>query len=124
MLKETLFRARALYEEEKFDDALSVIESYGKNCDLSPNLLVLKGRLIQLADGGRFELQDAQQAFLEALEHDNCHIVALLELGWFYLNVCDDASKAATYFGRVTKICVELEREAQEGKKKCEQEDE
>ena len=118
-MKETLDQVRQLYTDERFDDALRLIENKSKTNDLPPNLLILKGRLIQLSEKGNYELLDAERCFLDVLEQDHENVTALLELGWLHVNVLNNSSQGMIYFDRALTITKKLAKEAMDGKSKC-----
>lgn len=95
-----LAQVRFLYLRRCFDDALAVLDCYAEKSELTSEMLVLKGRLIQLAEPGRYELADAKKCFLKALECDGDNVKAMLELGWLAFGVLDDVIEAREYFNR------------------------
>jgi hypothetical protein len=100
-------------------EALSILLDTERTRDLSARELVEKGRLIQLSDGVGFELNDAPAAFKMALGLDPEYVPAILEIGWFTLNVEDDAASASPYFEEGICILDRLLREAKDGLQKC-----
>lgn len=86
-------------KSKKIDQAIDLMIKHSKLVNSSPDLLVEMGRLIQLSsDDIDLTLGDAHECFQKALEIDERHPEALSELGWYYLNVEDDAKKAKSYF--------------------------
>ena len=87
-------------KERRYSEVLSIIEQIESRTPLCPPLLVLRGRCMQLDEDTVFELSAIEQAFRQALLIDEHYSPALLELGWFYLNVLDDPREAAAFFER------------------------
>jgi hypothetical protein len=113
-------RLAALIDKERFDEALSLISVIESARSLTLPELLLKGRCIQLASGtGTPPLSEAERSFIQALEQDAEYVPALLELGWFYFLVEDDAKKAMPMFERVLALSLNQLREAIRGKRDC-----
>jgi tetratricopeptide (TPR) repeat protein len=111
---------RELYNGGKYKDALSLIKKIEENDILSPNVLVWKGRCLQLIDEEPLpELSEIEQTFKQALEIDNEYTPALIELAWFYLNVLDDADKAKIFFQKAIQLQKQMLSEAIVGFTKC-----
>jgi hypothetical protein len=109
-----------LIQEKRFDEALSLISSIEKSRNLTFSELLLKGRSIQLASGnGTPPLGEAERAFIQILEQDGDYVPALLELGWFYFAVENDAMRAMPLFERAISLSLEQLKEAIRGKKEC-----
>lgn len=121
MIEDLLVEVRGLYQSKKYDEALSLIYTYSKKCDLSVELLVLKGRLIQLSSGEEYALSLVIECFESALKQDKNSLDALIELGWFYMNVLDNADVGLDYFKRAINVCDNYAKEAKLGiaKSKC-----
>lgn len=120
MITMALTQARSLYQRQSFDDALVILERYAETNELTAEMLLLKGRLIQLSESGRYDLSEAKKCFLTALEQDAENIKAMLELGWLSLNVLDDAVKAREYFNRALAVTNTAKQDALNGLEKCE----
>lgn len=87
------------YEEGNYQEALRLIEDAEKGCLLHPDVLVWKGRCLQLLnEETTCQLSDIENTFKQALEIDADFTPAVVELAWFYLNVLDDAERAAKLF--------------------------
>lgn len=111
---------RARVSEGKIKEALSLIREIEHQGPLCPAVLVLKGYCIQLDDQETpYKLSEAEQAFNRALEIDKDFIPAAIELAWFYLNVHDDAERAAKLFESAVASCRETLTEAVVGVTKC-----
>lgn len=109
-----------LIKNEKYDEALSCIDSIEKNTSpLTVELLLLKGRCILLSDSSEYSLEDAKNIFLKIVEGDPFNTSALLELGWHYLNVEDDSDKALSYFNNAIKVSKDQLIEALKGSVRC-----
>lgn len=107
----------AMLREERFDEALSLIESLER--PLTSAELVLKGRAIQLSTGHSAQLDEAEGAFREALALDDEYVPALLELGWYYFAVADDPHQGLECFRRALALSEGAIREATEGVSRC-----
>lgn len=120
MIADLLAQIRFLYLKRCFDDALTVLDHYEEKNDLTSEMLIWKGRLIQLAEPNKYELADAKKCFLKALEHDVDNVKAMLELGWLAFGVFDDVVEARDYFNRALASADELRQEAIGALEKCE----
>lgn len=104
---EYLMRAQAAYESRQFGEALAVIadaEAGGKAC---PELILLKGACIQLAEETDFPVEYALRAYDELLKRQPRNSRALLEKGFFLLNVLDNAASAKACFLEAAQLCAE-----------------
>lgn len=108
-----------LYSEERFDEALDKLIELGEMIELSPYLLVLKGKHILLSDKGPYELADARKAFEAALDIQEDCVEALLELGWFHYAVEDNAAEAKPFFEKALAVSKGQTTEIVEGFAKC-----
>jgi tetratricopeptide (TPR) repeat protein len=107
-------------KEGKIQEALSLIKQIEQEGPLCPAVLVLKGYCIQLDDETTpYELSDAEEAFKRVIEMDEDYTPAIVELAWFYLNVLDDAERAAGLFERAAASYKKAMTEAVVGKAKC-----
>jgi hypothetical protein len=111
---------KLLISEEKFDEVLSLISGIEGTRRLTVSELILKGSSVQLSSGvGTPPLSEAERAYLDALEQDSEYVPALIELGWFYYAVEDDARMALPLFERAIAVGLEQLREAIKGKRDC-----
>lgn len=115
MICQILNKVHELYRLNRFDDALDVLDSYEQQQNLSAEMLLLKGRLIQLSETGRRSLSEAKQCFMGVLEQDKDNINALLELGWLYANVLDERDAGRACFSEVIEKCANFVKEARRG---------
>ena len=109
---------KAKYETGEYEEALSLAEKTEREGLLDPEILVWKGRCLQLVDHTSYELSDIESLFNQALDINPELIPALLELGWFYLNVLDDAAKAIDLFDRAIAVLRRQLTDAMIGKTK------
>lgn len=120
MQNTTLSEIRIRYQEGKYQEALSLVEKAEREGLFNSEIMVLKGRCIQLVDKVTpYNLSDAEYAFEQALEIDENFTPAITELAWFYLNVLDDAVRAAPLFERAIKLYKSMMTEAVIGMGKC-----
>jgi tetratricopeptide (TPR) repeat protein len=117
MISETLDKARALYASGNYDAALGESDKYEKQHELTTEMLLLKGRLIQLSESGKRPLSEAKECFLIALRQDKENINALLEIGWICTSVIGEAEEGREYFSKVIEKCSALSAEATRGLK-------
>ncbi|HEV8578938.1 MAG TPA: hypothetical protein VGX68_07615 [Thermoanaerobaculia bacterium] len=110
---------RRLLQAGSYDKALEELRGIEERRSLSPHELVLKGRCLQIGSGSTSELQEAEQAFREALTIDQDYAPALLELAWFLHAVEDDSTKALPLFERALEITKRQLIEAARGKYEC-----
>src|SRR4051794_27918137 len=106
----------SLLQGKKFDEILLILSDVEKKRKLSLAELVLRGTSIQLASGiGTPPLSEAAEAFTAALEEDRDYVPALLELGWFYYAVQDEAGKGLPFFERALTTSLQQLRETIKG---------
>jgi Tfp pilus assembly protein PilF len=110
-----LDEVRKLYKTNRYDDALNVLADYERVQDLSAEMLLLKGRLIQLSESGSRPLSEAKRCFMDALRQDKDNINALLELGWLYTNVLGDRDAGRACFAEVIEKCAYFVEDANRG---------
>ena len=108
------------YKEGRYVEAIRLIEVAEREGLVHPDLLVWKGRCLQLldADPSR-KVSDIENAFRDALRIDETFTPAVVELAWFYLNVLDDAKRAAGLFETAIMSYKQELTEAVVGKAKC-----
>src|SRR5438552_2787186 len=92
------------YEKGDYAKALYLIERMEAHGLVHPDILVWKGRCLQLIDRNSYRLSDIENTFKQALILDAEYVPALVELGWFYLNVYDDAPRASELFGKAISV--------------------
>ena len=111
---------RTLIASKRYSEALRAIEEE-RSSTTQPYLLVWKAICIQLEDSEetQYDLSDVEAALQKALEIDEEYVEALLELGWFYYNVLDDARRAQPFFERLLKKCRDLTTEGLIGAARC-----
>lgn len=97
---------KALRSENRFSEALELLLEKSELVNMNPALLVEKGQLIQLDEKnvGNFQLADVLECYGRALEIDPIHVPAMLEIGWFCLNVDGNPEKALEHFERGLEI--------------------
>ena len=105
-------------EAEDWDGCLRVFIRLEKEVALTAHELVQKSACLQLgSDLG--SLEGAEQALKDALEVAKNYVPALLDLGWFYYAVRDDAGTGLAYFGKAEELCRASLKEALQGKQQC-----
>jgi tetratricopeptide (TPR) repeat protein len=111
---------KSLYAAGNYDGALALIERMEREGLLYPEVFLWKGRCLQLGDGRHFrDISEIEQLYRRALDIDDEYVPALMELGWFYLNVMDDAGRARPFFDRAFGLLREALTEAVEGVARC-----
>jgi len=99
----SLDEAKAEFGSGRYKNTLLTIESLEASGFVHPELWVLKGLAILSRDEDHedhptYKLEDAERAFKHALSLDPGYVPALVELGWYYLAVCNKAAQAIGYF--------------------------
>jgi lipopolysaccharide biosynthesis regulator YciM len=107
MMKKYLDEVKRLYRAERYDDALRAIETAEQSSSISPALLVWKSRCLQLTDNPKGELNEAQSSLERAINVDDEYLPALIDLGYFQLNVMDDAEAAVPLLRQALSISVD-----------------
>ena len=109
---------KELAEAEDWDGCLRVFSLLEKETTLAAHELVQKSACLQL--GSELgSLQEAEKALKQALELANDYVPALLDLGWFYYAVQDDAETGLSYFRKAEELSRASLEEALEGKEQC-----
>lgn len=113
-------KAQRLTNELKYDDLVTLIsEMKAKGC-LHPELLNLKARCIQLSEQPiSAGLEEVQKSLETAVALDKTYFPAYVELGYFQLNVMDNAETALPLFEKAIEIINQIATEAILGKAKC-----
>lgn len=117
--KELLRELGSLAQAADYDGALETLTRLEFGRRLDPRELVLKGRCVQLGSGQLFDLNDAEKCFLDALDLDPEYVSALLELGWYYFAVQNDAARALPFFEKGVALAREGLQEAENGVAQC-----
>jgi len=110
-------KAVAAANAGEYDAALDLMTGGVEFCASD---LLLKGKCIQLSRGekGR-QPEDAAAAFKSALELDPEFVPAMIELGWIYYSVFDDAPEGKKYFERALEVTRQHAIEAFRGAARC-----
>ena len=111
----------SLMHARRFDEALRRIEEAGQGM-LSPRLWVLRGICLQLADRTKLPLDEAKKSFQHALDLDGQCLDAWIELGYYVLNVEDNAREAEAIFLKATQLLPEVKKEIEKGLCACKEE--
>lgn len=114
-----LEKIHILYKSGKYDEAVTILEEIEKQGMLNPAILVKKGNCVLLGSGERYSLSDVEKMYKKALSIDNKYVEALIELGYFYLNVMDDAKHAKPYFQNAIDCLRDSMTESIIGMSKC-----
>jgi tetratricopeptide (TPR) repeat protein len=106
-----------LCDDERFDEALGVIEQARPSEGCCADLLVWKAKCLQLGDHAT--LDEVEGTLRDAIACDEENVDAWGELGWFLLNVRDQAEKAQEAFVRALRIQAKANTEVLIGLVKC-----
>ncbi|MBC8044471.1 MAG: hypothetical protein IAF08_13615 [Rhizobacter sp.] len=104
-----LKKVKVLFSQRKYSEILRLTESplvvaAIENGVIHPEILVWKGRSILLSDDTTYKLSDVEKAYRKAIHMDENCTEALIELGFYYLNIMDNAKKAEVYFSKAINI--------------------
>jgi tetratricopeptide (TPR) repeat protein len=97
--KQKLSTISRLWQRKDYDGALAEVEGSLKLWPGNAHLYIIWASLVQLQENPKYELDDAKQALLQALELDKASPAAAIELGHFADNVEDDPETAIKTFG-------------------------
>ena len=111
----------SLMHARQFDEALRQIEESGQGM-LSPRLWVLRGICLQLANCTELPLDEAKKSFQHALDLDGQCLDAWIELGYYVLNVEDNARDAEAIFLKAAQLLSEVKKEIGKGLCACKEE--
>lgn len=88
--------------------------------DLPPYLLVLKARIIQLAEeSADYTLEDVEESLLQAIQIEPDNLAAYIELGYFYYAVADQSDRSLSFFERAQEYAEKSLLSAMLGKAKA-----
>jgi tetratricopeptide (TPR) repeat protein len=117
MNQELITRLRRLCDDDRYEEAVATIEREQPAHGCCADLLVWKARCLQLGElAGPEQIELTLQAAI-ACDEDNAS--AWTELGWFLLNVQDQAEQAQHAFGRALAIQAKENTEVLVGLVKC-----
>jgi tetratricopeptide (TPR) repeat protein len=111
-------KAKALLAAGDYIGAIRCVDAAAKDGCASPDLFVLKARALQLSDEPG-PMAEIAACFDSALKLDPRNIQALLEYGWFELNVMDQAAFAEERFRQCLALLRQENTEATLGLLKC-----
>jgi len=121
MMSMSLDWIRQLCLEKKYSEALSFINDMEASGGTTCQLLSIKAMCLQLVnDGG--SLDEVERTFEAALQTDSRCVEALVEFGWFQLNVRDDARTAESLFRKALEIQAAVNTEIISGLIQCQRE--
>lgn len=107
-----------LAEAEDWDGCLRVLLLLEQRVPLTADDLVRKSALLQVASE-LGDLEEAERALEGALALAKNYVPALLDLGWFYYVVEDDAKTGLSYFLKAEELIRAQMEEASDGKEQC-----
>lgn len=110
---------RQLAKEERYSDAIKEIDRVGLQ---SPQLLVMRAHMIELSSDTEYPLEEIEECYRKALSLDPNYYPALLELGYYYLNVLDDAANAEHWFRQYLLCSIDSVKEGIDALEKVNQE--
>lgn len=123
MSKSILTQIDSLYSEEKYGEALEILNSEDLRNLENPYLLVCKSRCLQLYDNGPLDaLKQAELCLEKALEVDADYLPALIDLAYFYSRVMDNSKKGKELFEKAIQLSKEEYVESLVGLIECEAE--
>ena len=112
---------RRLIFEQKYNDALGVIEKFECLGCVTPEIYVWKAICIQMSgdveDG--YELADVRTSLHKAIEMDGLCIDAHIEFGHFLYAVEDNAEEAVIWFGKAADLSRDKLKDSANGVRKC-----
>ncbi len=114
-----LSAVRAAERKSDYAKALAGLDALIEEVPGNPSLLVRRAMLIQLLEDGGLPLNEAKQALQVALQLDEKHPGALIELAQFQFAVEDDAAAATKTFQSAVGACSRLLVEALLGQAKA-----
>ena len=103
----------------RYDEALDEIAAIERAGVISPKLKMIKGAYIQLGESDKYNLEEAEACFREAIDLDDQNPEAYLELGWYFLNVKDLPENAISYFSKAKELAQRSVSEAIDGLSKA-----
>jgi tetratricopeptide (TPR) repeat protein len=115
--KELRSKLEQLCADEQIEEALTTIEHAQPDEGCRAELLVWKAKCLQLSDNAT--LEEVEDTLRAALAHDEDHVSAWIELGYFLLNVRDQAGDAQKAFLRALAIQSKENTELVVGLAKC-----
>lgn len=118
--KRTVLKIQKQCDSGKYSQALKLADDLLRDWPDQPQLLVLRGRLIQLQESPSGPtLDDAKSAFERAIDLDPESPAALIELGHYFYAVEDDSKRAAQCFEQAVHLTKQLLKDALMGQAKA-----
>jgi hypothetical protein len=118
MKKTVLDEINRLCSDKDYSQALALIRDVELSDCSSSVLLTKKAMCLQLVDDNG-PLDEVERTFEAALNLDPRSVEALVEFGWFQLNVKDDAQRAESLFRRALDLQASTNTEIIIGIAKC-----
>jgi tetratricopeptide (TPR) repeat protein len=120
-LKRGISKARRLWREERFAEALAEVDRLLSEWPNSPHLLVMRADLISLQEDeeGEPTLEDAKADLERAVALDEDSPAALTELAYYAYEIEDDARTALKHFQKAVRLCRSLLKDALTGQAKA-----
>jgi len=111
--KRGLAKVQREWRARRYDRALVELDELLQDWPENPQLLIMRGQLIQLQEGSEGpSLEQAKAALKRAADLDQESPVALLELGHYLFAVEDNAEAAEKCFSKAIASCRQLLLEA------------
>ena len=104
------------FKAEEWDDCIRLYERLDAETHLTVYEQVRRNYCLQLGSGEVGTLEEAEAALQKALKDAPDYVPAILELGWFYYVVQDDAKEALAYFKRAEELSRDSLAEALRGR--------
>ncbi|HEY0160216.1 MAG TPA: hypothetical protein VGF28_23220 [Thermoanaerobaculia bacterium] len=116
-------RVREAIDNERFDVVLEALGAIEGHRELHPQELLLKARCLQLHESPEpRHLVEAEEVLKKILQSDSGYVPALVELGWFYLNVKERLPEASELFEKALTLAAAMAAEALVGLSRCTEE--
>lgn len=116
---EFLSEMRRLFDSEQYEEAFRLAEKAEQSGIVNSALLVWKSRSSMLSENPTVSLDEVESWLQQAIELDDEYLPAVLELGYFYLNVMDDPRRAMPLFERARHLATENATETLIGLAEC-----
>lgn len=103
-MHELLVEIKKKYTEDKYDEAIKLLDKAIDKCILYPEILLQKASCLQLSKNNNIKIEDIEKLYLTALSIDEGYYNSLIEFANFQFAVMDRTKLAKEYFEKALSV--------------------